>query len=244
MSQPHERSSKRSAAEAVQEQQEAGQALLEEGEPADAPGGSKGAPAGPGRPAEAGARLVVRPGAPQAPACCDTVPVWSIERARPPLHNCWPATVYVGCEPARQLPASSSRREARSTCASRSGACTCSSCHFCASIVRLPMRTLSGAVCAAQVACSRSLRAGAPRWRGLPTSSAASRTRCGATWPTCCLMSRRVQCRCVGVPDAEVTCVCPARILCAAHPAQIAPWYHGTLQRPACTPCTMMIACS
>jgi len=68
MSQPHERSSKRSAAEAVQEQQEAGQALLEQAggaEPADAPGGSKGAPAGPGRPAEAGARLVVRPGAPR-----------------------------------------------------------------------------------------------------------------------------------------------------------------------------------
>ena len=64
--QPHDRSSKRSAAEAVEEAQEAGEALLDKGgkEPAAEPSGAgKVEPAGPGRPVEAGARLVVDPGA-------------------------------------------------------------------------------------------------------------------------------------------------------------------------------------
>ena len=63
---PHDRSSKRSAAEAVEEAQEAGEALLDKGgkEPAAVPSGAgKGKPAGPGRPVDAGARLVVDPGA-------------------------------------------------------------------------------------------------------------------------------------------------------------------------------------
>lgn len=64
MGQPHDRSSKRSAAEAVEEQQEAGETLLEkEQQPADEPGGGDGRrPSGPGQPVGPGARLVVDPG--------------------------------------------------------------------------------------------------------------------------------------------------------------------------------------
>ena len=63
--QPHDRSSKRSAAEAVEEAQEVGEALLDKGnkEPAGEPSGAgKGEPGGPGQPVEAGVRLVVDPG--------------------------------------------------------------------------------------------------------------------------------------------------------------------------------------
>jgi len=64
MGQPHDRSSKRSAAEAVEEQQEAGETLLEKDQqPADEPGGGDGRrPSGPGQPVGQGARLVVDPG--------------------------------------------------------------------------------------------------------------------------------------------------------------------------------------
>ena len=64
MGQPHDRSSKRSAAEAVEEQQEAGETLLEKDkQPADEPGGGNGRrPSGPGQPVGPGARLVVDPG--------------------------------------------------------------------------------------------------------------------------------------------------------------------------------------
>ncbi|KAK9843650.1 hypothetical protein WJX81_001138 [Elliptochloris bilobata] len=62
MGQPHDRSSKRSAAEAVEEAQEAGEALVEKGKPAEEPGAAgREGPSGPGRPVEPGARLVVNP---------------------------------------------------------------------------------------------------------------------------------------------------------------------------------------